>query len=408
VVSPSLESFLESESKRNRASTSALCGWLAMACIALLAVSAGAQSSEIGYKSAQNADANKKLLLKDFHPQSMLHVPAHEVKRAKFPVIDVHTHTNDAMGIGDRVDPAQMIAMMDRDNIKTIVILTGLWGEKLQSVIDKMVKPFPGRFMVFTQIDWSKIDDPNFSTLMVKQIDESVRRGARGLKILKELGLGVKDKSGKLITIDDHRLDPVWDECGRLGIPVFIHVADPEAFFHPIDATNERYEELIEHPDWSFYGPQFPSMRDLLAQRDRMFTSHPNTTFVALHFGSWPENLDFVEQTLQRYPNVMIEFGAREGELGRQPRRVRELLMRYPDRIMFGTDEGAQESMYQNYFRWLETSDEYFPYAQYPAQGRWMISGLGLPDDVLERVYHRNAERLFSQFKGTALAKEGY
>jgi len=361
---------------------------------------ASAQSTEIGYKPAPDAANKKTLLLRDFHPQPMLHVSVHEVKRAKFPLIDVHTHTNDAMGIGDQVDPAQLVAMMDRDNIKTIVILTGLWGEKLQTVIDSMVKPYPGRFVVFTQIDWSKIDDPNFSDVMVKQIDDSVRRGARGLKILKELGLGVRDKSGRLVTIDDPRLDPVWEECGRLGIPVAIHVADPEAFFRSIDASNERYEELIEHPDWSFYGPQFPRLQELLAQRDRMFAKHPNTTFVALHFGSWPENLDFVQQTLDRFPNVMIEFGAREAELGRQPRRARELFLKYSDRIMFGTDEGAQEAMYQNYFRWLETNDDYFPYAQYPAQGRWMIYGLALPDDVLERVYHLNAERLFAAFKG--------
>lgn len=368
--------------------------------LTLLAATAGsAQQSSIGYKPAVDADSKKTILLKDYHPESALHAAAHEVPRAKFPVIDVHTHTNDARGIGDRVDPKEMVARMDRLNIKTVVILTGGWGEDLQKIIDTMVKPYPGRFMVFTMIDWSKIDDPNFSQLMVQQIDDSVKRGARGLKILKELGLGVRDKTGNLIPVDDARLDPVWGECGRLGIPVFIHVADPEAFFRPIDATNERYEELIEHPDWSFYGPQFPTMQELMAQRDRMFAKHPRTTFVALHFGSWPENLDFVEQTLDKFPNVMIETGAREGELGRQPRRTRALIMKYPERVMFGTDEGASEAMYRNYFRWLETEDEYFPYAQYPAQGRWMIYGLGLPDDVLEKVYHGNAEKLFGQFR---------
>jgi len=361
---------------------------------------ASAQQTGIGYKPAADADSKKTILLKDFQPEPALHAAVHEIRRAKFPVIDVHTHTNDAAGIGDRVDPQEMIARMDRLNIKAIVILTGMWGDKLQAIIDDMVKPYPGRFLVFTQLDWSKIDDPNFSQLMVRQIDDSVARGARGLKVLKELGLGVRDSSGKLITIDDPRLDPAWEECGRLGIPVFIHVADPEAFFHPIDARNERYEELIEHPDWSFYGPQFPSLPELMAQRDRMFAKHPHTTFVALHFGSWPENLDFVEQTLQKFPNVMIETGAREGELGRQPRRTREIFVKYSDRIMFGTDEGAGEAMYQNYFRWFETEDEYFPYAQYPLQGRWMIYGLGLPDEVLEKVYHRNAEALFARFKG--------
>lgn len=359
-----------------------------------------AQNPQIGYKAARDADTKKVILLKDFNPKPMVHLSGHEVNRAKFPVIDVHSHVNDAAGIADHTDPVQLVSMMDRNNIKTIVILTGKWGDRLQHVIDEMVKPFPSRFMVFTQLDWSKIDDPNFSQLMVQQINDSVARGARGLKILKELGLGVRDKSGKLVAIDDPRLDPVWEECGRLGIPVFIHVADPEAFFHPTDANNERYEELIEHPDWSFYGPQFPSLDELMKQRDHMFAKHPNTRFVALHFGSWPENLDFVDQTLGKFPNVMIEFGAREGELGRQPRRAKALFMKYPDRIMFGTDEGSEESMYQNYFRWLETDDEYFPYSQYPGQGRWMISGLALPDDVLEKVYHLNAEKLFAEFKG--------
>jgi predicted TIM-barrel fold metal-dependent hydrolase len=370
----------------------------------LLAFASGpagsAQQTGIGYKPATDADSKKTILLKDFHPQPALHAAVHEIPRAKFSVIDVHTHTNDAAGIGDRVDPREMVARMDRLNIKTIVILTGMWGDKLQTIIDNMVKPYPGRFVVFTQFDWSKINDPDFSQLMVRQIDDSVARGARGLKVLKELGLGVRDSTGKLIPIDDPRLDPAWEECGRLGIPVFIHVADPEAFFHPIDARNERYEELIEHPDWSFYGRQFPSLQELVAQRDRMFARHPHTTFAALHFGSWPENLDFVERTLEKFPNVMIETGAREGELGRQPRRTREIFMKYSNRIMFGTDEGAGEAMYQNYFRWLETEDEYFPYAQYPLQGRWMIYGLGLPDDVLEKVYHGNAEALFARFKG--------
>ncbi len=329
--------------------------------VVVAAVLGSAQQTPIGYKPAADADSKKTILLKDFHPETTLHRAAHEIKRAKFPVIDVHNHTNDARGIGDRVDPKELVARMDALNVKTVVILTGGWGVELQKLIETMVTPYPGRFKVFTQIDWSKIDDPNFSQLMVRQVDDSVARGARGLKILKELGLGVRDKSGKLIAVDDSRLDPVWEECGQLGIPVFIHVADPEAFFHPIDANNERYEELIEHPDWSFYGLQFPGRKRWMAQRDRMFAKHPHTTFVALHFGSWPENLDFVETTLVKFPNVMIETGAREGELGRQPRRVRRLMLNYPDRIMFGTDEGASEEMYRNYFRWLETDDEYFP-----------------------------------------------
>ena len=245
--------------------------------------------AQIGYNAAPGAEQKKTLLLRDFHPVQMLHTPVHNIDRAKYYVIDVHNHVNDAMGIDEHMPPQQVVKIMDDTNVKTIVILTGMWGDKLQHVIDEMVKPYPGRFIVFEQIDFSKIDDPNFSQEMVTQLDDSVRRGARGLKQLKDLGLTYRDKSGKLIAIDDPRLDPIWEEAGRLGIPVSIHTSDPEAFFHPVDNTNERYEELTEHPDWSFYGPQFPTKEELLAQRDRMFAKHPNTTFVALHMANWPE-----------------------------------------------------------------------------------------------------------------------
>ena len=359
----------------------------------------------IGYKSAADADQKKTLLLKDFHPVPMLHAPVHKVERAKYYVIDVHNHVNDAQGIDEHMPPERAIEVMNKTNVRTVVILTGMWGAKLQQVIDEMVKPYPGRFMVFTQIDWSKIDEPDFTQQMLRQLDDAVARGARGLKVLKDLGLGVRDKTGKLITVDDARLDPIWEECGRLGIPVSIHVTDPEAFFHPIDGTNERYEELTEHPDWSFYGPQFPSKDSIMAARDRMFARHPHTTFIALHVANWPENLDYVSHLLDTLPNVMVEFGAREAELGRQPRRARRFFLEYQDRIMFGTDNEATEEMYRNHFRWLETGDEYFDYWGYPGQGRWEIYGMELPDPVLEKVYHSNAERIFKQFRGSGNVK---
>src|SRR6202022_2113842 len=296
-------------------------------------------------KSAEKADQKKTLLLKDFYPTSMLHAPAHKVERAKYYVNDVHNHVNDAQGIDDPMPLPRVIEVMDNTNVKTVVILTGMWGEKLQRVLDTMVKPYPGRFIVFSQIDWSKIDDPNFSQEMVAQLDDAVSRGARGLKVLKDLGLGVKDKTGKLITVDAPRIDPVWEECGRLGIPVSIHVTDPEAFFHPVDNTNERYEELTEHPDWSFYGNRYPSKESILAARDRVFARHPHTTFVALHMANWPENLNYVSGLLDKYPNVMVEFGAREAELGRQPRRARKFFIEYQDRILFGTDAPPGEEM---------------------------------------------------------------
>ena len=360
-----------------------------------------ALSQEIKYGPDPAAAKRMTLLLKDYDPTSMLHVPSHEVPRAKFPVIDVHNHVNDAGGIhGEEIPPTEVIRRMDAANVKKIVILTGMWGDKLQGVIDKMVKPYPDRFMVFTQMDWSKINDANFSQEMVQQLDDAVRRGARGLKILKDLGLGVRDSSGKLIPVDDPRLDPVWEECGRLGIPVSIHISDPEAFFTPTDKNNERYEELMSNPSWSFYGPKFPSKQTLLDQEHHVFAKHPHTTFIALHVANWPENLDAVSSWLDKYPNMYVEFGAREAELGRQPRRASKFFLGYQDRIMFGTDSEPEEAMYANYFRWLETADEYFPYAGYPGQGRWEIYGMELPDNVLEKVYSKNAEKIFAQFKG--------
>jgi predicted TIM-barrel fold metal-dependent hydrolase len=374
-------------------------------CLLIIGIASVAIGQDIAYKEDPDAAKRMTLLLKDFEPHPMVHLALHEVPSAKFPVIDIHNHVNDAQGInGENVPPAEVVANMDRANVKTIVILTGLWGEKLQAVLDTMVKPYPGRFVVFTQMDWSKIDDPKFSAKMVQQLDDAVGRGARGLKVLKDLGLGVRDKTGKLVAIDDERMDPVWEECGRLGIPVAIHSTDPEAFFTPTDKHNERYEELMRNPTWSFYGSDFPSKEKLLEERNHVFAKHPHTNFVALHVANWPENLDAVSAWLKKYPNMSVEFGAREAELGRQPRRARQFFMEFQDRIMFGTDSEPDPKMYANYFRWLETADEYFEYWGYPGQGRWEIYGMELPDEVLEKVYHKNAERIFAQFKDIAKA----
>ena len=369
--------------------------------LVLAVIGPAAVAQEINYSHDPHAEKRMTLLLKDWNPKPMVHLAQREVPRAKFYVIDVHNHVNDAGGIhGDDVPPADVVKAMDAANVRRIVILTGMWGEALQSVLDKMVKPYPDRFMVFAQMDWRRIDDPNFSQEMVAQLDDAVKRGARGLKVLKDWGLGVRDKNGKLVPIDDPRMDPVWEECGRLQIPVAIHSTDPEAFFTPTDAHNERYEELMRNPSWSFYGPQFPSKQTLLEQRNHVFAKHPKTTFIALHIANWPENLDAVSDWLKQYPNMYVEFGAREAELGRQPRRAYKFFTEFQDRILFGTDAEPVPEMYSNYFRWLETQDEYFPYWGYPEQGRWEIYGLGLPDQVLEKVYHENAEKIFAQFGG--------
>jgi predicted TIM-barrel fold metal-dependent hydrolase len=230
--------------------------------------------------------------------------------------------------------------------------------------------------------------------------------GARGLKILKSLGLVHRDAAGKLLRIDDQRFDPMWETCGSLGIPVAIHVSDPAAFFLPIDRFNERFEELNKHPDWSFHGKDFPSNEELLAARDRVFARHPKTQFIALHVGNYAENLGHVATSLDSFPNMHVEIAARIGELGRQPKTARKFFERYQDRILFGTDavpkgfETPQQvfgdELYKIYYRFLETEDEYFDYAPapIPPQGRWRIYGLNLPPAILKKVYYDNAARL--------------
>lgn len=349
----------------------------------------------ISYHGDPNADSKKTLLLKDFKPQTQMHAKPHLIDKARHHVIDVHSHINDAAGIHAHQDPKKVLAVMDKANVRTVFILTGLWGEKLQHVIDEMVKPYPGRFVVFTQIDWSRVDEPEFVAEMVKLIQDSARRGAKGLKLLKDFGLSFRHRNGELVKIDDPKFNPIWEECARLKFPVFIHTTDPEAFFHPINAANERHEELIENPDWSFPPDKYPSKESLLAARDRVFTRHPHTQFVALHMANWPENLDYVDQLLAKYPNVVVEFGARVAELGRQPMRTRQFFEKYQNRILFGSDFEIEQDMYSNHFRWLETNDEYFDYWGSPGQGRWKIYGLGLSDRILKKIYHENAERLF-------------
>ena len=215
--------------------------------------------------------------------------------------------------------------------------------------------------------------------------------------MLKELGLYVRDREGGWSTIDDPRWDPIWAECGRLGIPVAIHSGDPEAFFTPTDGKNERYEELWDNPDWSFHGRDHPPLPVLLAAQARVFARHPRTTFVALHFGGWPENLDHVSGLLTKHPNVYVETGARQAELGRQPRRARRFFLEHQDRILFGTDMWPMPDLYANYFRWLETADEYFPYYDYPAQGRWNIYGIELPTRSCRRSTTATPTRILSR-----------
>ena len=358
------------------------------------------------------------LPLPEFQPKSMLQVPETRVERARFPVIDVHTHltfrAKSVSGVphGEAMraiaQPAELLPVMDRRHVQTMVNLTGGVGSGLKETVARLQQPHPGRFVVFTEPSWDRLLDPGYPKWQADELSRAREAGAKGVKVLKTLGLYLREHvtSGPLVKIDDARFDPMWEACGALGLPVAIHVSDPEAFFLPIDRYNERYEELHAHPDWSFHGKDFPSNSELMAARDRVLARHPKTTFIGLHVGHGAENLAAVSAALDRFPNFHVEIGARIGELGRQPRTSRKFFDKYQDRILFGTDavpRGTQtpqqifgDDLYTIYFRFLETEDEYFDYAPaaVPPQGRWRIYGLGLPDGILRKVYNENAMRL--------------
>lgn len=363
------------------------------------------------------------LSLADFQPRSMLHVPETMVPRARFPVIDVHTHTTHTakqtagVSLGEAIEvraPAEdVLAVMDRHNVRMMVNLTGAYGSGLVEAVRLLQQPHPDRFAVFTEPSWDRSARSDYPQWQADELARAKAAGARGVKVLKTLGLYLREQvtSGPLVAIDDKRFDPMWDACGALGLPVAIHIADPEAFFLPIDRFNERYEELNEHPDWSFYGKDFPSFATLIAARDRLLARHPKTTFIGLHVGHDSENLAAVGEALDRFPNLYVETAARIGELGRQPRASRRFFDRYQDRVLFGTDtdpgrkgtpsEAYSDAMYGIYFRFFETDDEYFDYSPsaVPSQGRWRIYGLGLPEGILQKFYYQNAERVLGLAK---------
>lgn len=344
----------------------------------------------IGYTVRSLAPARDQLPLRDYDPYAMLRVPVTEVLRARFPVIDVHCHLNDGIVMRKSTDPRQFIHVMDQTNVKAAINLTGGWGEKLRRSLHSLTDSFPGRFYVFCQIDYTHLDEPNY---LIDSVERARSAGAKGVKVLKDLGLTVRDRQGNRVRIDDPRLDCVWETAGKLSMPVAIHTADPDAFFTRVDRHNERYQELVVHPDWSFAGRGFPGKAQLLAQRNRVFERHPRTRFWGLHMANHCEDLNEVTEWMHKYPNLLVELGGRIAELGRQPRRTTRFLRQFQDRVMFGMDTGLTTECYRTYFRFLESEDEHFEYPGYPWQGGWKIYGLGLSEDVLKKLYHDNAAR---------------
>jgi predicted TIM-barrel fold metal-dependent hydrolase len=334
-----------------------------------------------------SAKAQVTLPLSEFQPKSTLVTAEHPIEKARFPVIDYHNHL-------DALEPSAVLRVMDACGIERVVNITMKTGDEAIRVMDKFHSADRARFATIGWMDWTGVDRDDFVQRTFDRLERLVEHGAQGIKFWKDLGLSVKDATGNLVRVDDERLAPIFDKAAELGIPVMFHIADPDAFFLPVDAQNERFEELAAHPDWSFHGTRF-SKTELLDQRDRVIARHPKTTFVAAHVAECGENLARATRLLEQYPNAMLDISARASELGRQPYSARSLFLRFPDRILFGSDLVPEESMYRLYFRFLETADEYFDYPSHASrQGRWQIYGLSLPDDVLRKVYRENALRL--------------
>lgn len=340
------------------------------------------------------------LRLVDWAPRPQVRLPETVVERAAVPAIDAHNHlgrwlTDDWCA----PDVGPLLGMMDAANVATIVNLDGRWGTELEANLDRYDRAHPGRFVTFCHVDWDQLGAARGASRIASELREAARRGSRGVKVWKNLGLTVRDASGALVGVDAPEVVDTLALAGELGLPVLIHVADPKAFFAPVDRTNERYDELVAEPQWSFADrTRFPTFEELLSGLERLVLATPGTRYIGAHVGCVAEDLDRVEHLLDVAPNLTVDIAGRLGELGRQPRRFRRLVERYPDRVLFGTDAfPLTPEALRTHFRFLETDDECFPYApedDIPPQGRWDIAGAELPRDLLAGLYSDNARRV--------------
>lgn len=342
-----------------------------------------------GFVKGWDVLLGKELVLGDYQPESMLAAENRRVLKARYPVIDIHFH----LGSMKNLSADELARAMDVCGVAKVVNLDGAARpEEFRDFKDK----YPDRFIMFAQI--------GFTENQMDLLEKAVNMGAKGLKVSKVLGLGIMGKSGKLAAVDDPRFDPIWSKAAELGIPVLMHISDPTPFFQPVDKFNERYEELSDFPQWSYHSPYFPSKETLLKQRENVLRKHPDTVFIGAHMGDNAEDLNYVAYLLDKYPNYYVDISARLPELGRQPYTAREFFIKYQDRILFGSDGGyalggegwEPERFYRTYFEFLETDNEYFEYplADIQKQGRWRIYGVNLPDEVLQKIYYKNAAKI--------------
>ena len=334
------------------------------------------------------AQSQERMDFEKYNPASTLVVPEHKITKAKFPFIDVHNHQFNM----PTMDLGTLIKEMDKLNMKVMVNLSGQSGNTLSQSTKNIKDNYPKRFIVFANVDFSKVGEADWGEKAARQLEEDVRNGANGLKIYKSLGMSSKDISGKRILVDDPRLDPVWKKAGELKIPVLIHTADPKSFWDPMDDKNERWLELATHDRRKRSDTDPAPWQQLIAEQHRMFKKHPTTIFINAHFGWYPNNLAKLDSLLTEIPNMYIEFGAVIAELGRQPKTAKQFFEKYQDRILFGKDSWVPEE-YATYFRVLETDDEYFPYHK-KYHAFWAMYGMGLPDAILKKIYYKNALRI--------------
>jgi len=328
------------------------------------------------------------LTFEEYNPTSTLVVPGAVVKKAKFPFIDVHGHQYRMPN--QNLTP--VITAMDTLNMGIMVNLSGRSGKELQKSVQNIKDNYPNRFVVFANVDFSGVGKEGWAEEAAAQLEQDIKNGARGLKVYKSLGLRNEDSDGNRIAVDDPRLDPIWAKCGEMGVPVLIHTADPKPFWDDFDADNERWLELKTRPNRKRDANNPAPWEQLIAEQHNMFKKHPNTTFINAHMGWYANDLGTLGKLLDEMPNMNVGIGAIIAELGRQPRAAKSFFIKYQDRILFGKDSWKPEE-FPTYFRILETADEYFPYhKKYHAY--WAMYGMDLPDDVLKKVYYKNALRI--------------
>ncbi len=347
---------------------------------------------------AQETEAIQDVSFEDYNPVSTLVVEENPVQQAKFPFIDVHSHQFNLPK--ERI--ASLVSEMDRLNMRAMVNLSGRGFDRsimdigsqeyLAGMVRRINGEAPGRILVFTNVSFRNIGQDGWTEEAVRQLEEDVENGATGLKIYKSLGLRNVDVDGNRVAIDDPRIDPIWAKCGELGIPVLIHAADPAPFWQPMDANNERWLELKLRPRRKRNDDDPAPFEQIIQEQHNIFARHPNTTFINAHMGWMANDLDKASAHLEKYPNVNFGIGAVIAEFGRQPRRAKRFFEEYQDRILFAKDAYNPEEFY-TYFRVLETEDEYFPYYK-KYHAFWRMYGLGLSDEVLKKVYYKNACRI--------------